>query len=216
MFAHIFLAAAFQTAVPTATPPPLKTIATVHAHGHCAEIVNDANTAIDDAVDDNQVIAQTILHLRGANLDDGNLLHHNAAMDDLRGLASTLHEESGSGDAVIRQLRKLAAESPDPQQKKQLKSFVDALGGAIGRQLKMARDLDGFLAYVDTTDMERRSAMDDNTFEDDPFAPAAVRSKRSDTAYAQKAADDLQSRLVPMLDDEANAAQDSDGAFNGC
>lgn len=216
MLAHIFLAAAFQTAAPPATPPPLKTIATVHAHGRCAEIVNDANTAIADAVDDNRVIAQTIVHLRGANLDDGNLMHRNAALDDLRTLASTLHEESGSGDAEIRQLRKLAAESPDPQQKKQLKSFADALGGAIGRQLKMARDLDGFLAYVDYTDMERGSAMDDNTFEDDPFAPAAARSKRSATAYAEKAADDFQNRLTPMLDDEEDAAQKSDGAFNGC
>ncbi len=154
------------------------------------------------------------------NLDDGSLIHRNAGLAVLRDLASSLHKQSASGQNEIAALRALAAKSGDPQEAKELKAFADALGGAIGRQLKMARDFDGYLAYVDYLDnrglSEAGSPMDNDFFAPDPYAPPALRSKYTATAYAQNAAKDFQARFPAIIRDEDTAASHADAAFSGC
>ncbi|HZT13526.1 MAG TPA: hypothetical protein VFA29_12010 [Candidatus Baltobacteraceae bacterium] len=220
MFGHILLAAALATASPApVASPQLKTIATVRASARCSQIVTHANDAIVLALDDNRVIAQTITQLRLTNLDDGNPIHRYNALNALRDLASSLDKQSSSGAADIARLRDLAAHSPDPVQQKELKSFADALGGALGRQLKMARDLNGYIAYVDYSGMRGRmdsgSAFDQG-FSEDPFTPQALRSRNSATAYAQNAAADFQTRLPLIVRDEDTAQTHEDAAFGGC
>ena len=221
MFGHILLAAALQTASPApSASPALKTIAIVRASARCAEIVTHANSAIASTLDDNEVIAQTITQLRFVNLDDGSLIHRNQGLNALRDLASMLYKQSHNGDGEIKQLRDLAAKSTVPQEQKELKSFADALGGALGRQLKMARDLDGFLAYVDYRDSsgfsEGGSPMSQDFFAPDPYAPQALRSKNTATAYAQNAAKEFQLRLPAIYRDESAAAAHVDGALGSC
>lgn len=225
MFGHILLAAVAATAVPSPTPSPaaspvLKTIANIRASARCSDIVTHANNAIDSSLEDNHVISQSITELRMVNLDDGNLMHRNAGLAALRELASSLHKQSAAGDGEIKALRALAAKATDPQEGKELKAFADALGGAIGRQLKMARDFDGYLAYVDYLDNRGLSAggspMDNDFFAPDPYAPAAVRSRYSATAYAENAAKDFQARFPAIIRDENTAASHADAAFEGC
>ena len=222
MFGHFFLAAVFATATPAPTPTPaLKTIATVRATSRCAEIITHANSAISTTLADNELISQSITQLRITNLDDGSIIHRTQGLNALRELASSLYQQSHGGDGEIKRLRTLAAETLDPTERKELKAFADALGGALGRQLKMARDLDGLLAYADYDDMRRF----DNSYGDtdrfffgvtDPLAQTVPGEPQTVTQYARAAANDFQSRLPAIMGDENRAAGHVEGAVGAC
>jgi len=138
---------------PTPAPAALKVIASVRSTPRCAEIVTHANSAIGSALNNDAIIAQTITRLHAYNLDDGNPIHRRNGLDALGELAKNLTKQSRSADDEIKRLRALAEKSTDPQEKKELKAFADALGGALWRQQKIARDLNGYLAAVDFQDM---------------------------------------------------------------
>lgn len=175
--------AAAPQPVATAPPMPLKEIVHVHASAHCAEIATHANSAISTTLHNDEVLSQTISQLRTLNLDDGNPIHRRNGLAGLGDLAKSLMQQAIAGDKEVKRLRDLAASSKDPEQKKDLKNFADALGGALWRQHKVARDLNGFLASVDYHDMkelsESQRAMNDAVFGvADPMAeyPADVRA----------------------------------------
>lgn len=156
---------------PAATAPPapqLKEIVHVHASAHCAEIATHANSAISTDLHNDEVLSQTISQLRAVNLDDGNPIHRNNALARLGDLAKSLMQQAIAGDKEVKRLRDLAVSTTDPEQKKELKAFADALGGALWRQHKVARDLNGFLASVDFHDMkqldESQTAMNNAVF----------------------------------------------------
>lgn len=170
---------------PVATAPParLKEIVHVRASAHCAEIATHANSAISTTLHNDEVLSQTISQLRTLNLDDGNPIHRRNGLAGLGDLAKSLMQQSIAGDSEVKRLRDLAASSTDSEQKKELKNFADALGGALWRQHKVARDLNGFLASVDYHDMKQLSdsqrAMNNAIFGvPDPMAeyPADVRA----------------------------------------
>lgn len=167
MFARIVAAAALAAAMlpvpkagasptpsPTATPA-LKTIASVRSSTRCASIITHANGAIATALDDDQIIGGTIAMLRITDLNDGNVIHRRNGLNALGAQASKLMTQARAGDDEVKRLRKLAAESKDPKEAKALKAFADELGGALWRQQKIARDLNGFLAYEDFRDMSK-------------------------------------------------------------
>jgi hypothetical protein len=232
---HLLLFAAALTAGPapaaTAAPPApvLKTISSVRSTARCTEIVTAANTAIGDAVQDDSVVLSTIERLRIVNLDDGDIIHRNAGLSALGSLASQMYEQSLAGAKKIARLRLLARTAPDPKEGKKLKAFADALGGALGRQEKIARDINGYLAFVDARDMMADSPMDDNDAlgsfpygygpprgfvtpaeaAGDPNGPTA-------TQYARGAAADFQKRLPDIATDEQHAADAVGGALQGC
>lgn len=161
--------AAAPKPVATATPAPqLKEIVHVHASAHCAEIAAHANSAISTALHNDEVLSQTISQLRRLNLDDGNPIHRHNGLASLGDLAKTLMQQAIAGDKEVKRLRALAVSTTDPEQKKELKAFADALGGALWRQHKVARDLNGFLASVDFHDMkqldESQTAMNNAVF----------------------------------------------------
>lgn len=137
---------------PSATPA-LKTIASVRANTRCASIITHANSAIVSTLNDDALIGQTITMLRLTDLDDGNAIHRRNGLNSLGDLAKKLMQQSRAADDEVKLLRKLAADSKDPQEGKDLKKFADELGGALWRQQKVARDLNGFLAYEDFRDM---------------------------------------------------------------
>ena len=150
--------AAAPPPAPSATAAPaLKVIASVRSTPRCAEIVTHANSAIGSALNNDVLIAQTITRLRAYNLDDGNSIHRRNGLDALGEFAKNLTKQSRAADDEIKRLRALADKSNDPQEKKELKAFADALGGALWRQQKIARDLNGYLASVDFQDMANQT-----------------------------------------------------------
>jgi hypothetical protein len=80
-------------------------------------------------------------------------------LNSLGELAKKLMQQARAGDDEVKRLRKIASETKDPKDAKALKQFADELGGALWRQQKIARDLNGFLAYEDFRDM---SSMDES------------------------------------------------------
>jgi hypothetical protein len=137
----------------TAAAPALKVIASVRSTPRCAEIVTHANSAIGGALNNDVQLQQVITRLRAVNLDDGNPIHRRNGLAALGEFAKNLTLQSRAADDEVKRLRALAARSTDPQEQKELKAFADSLGGALWRQQKIARDLNGYLASVDFQDM---------------------------------------------------------------
>lgn len=229
---------------PAADKPVLKTIASVRASASCGEIVTHANSAIAAALNNDVVVGQTIMSLRGVNLDDGNPIHRRNNLQTLGDYAKTLMKQSRSADDEVKRLRAIAAKSKDPVQQKELKAFADELGGALWRQQKVARDLNGFLAAVDFRDMmtldeDQKKAnigalgVADPRLEtpadfgptDPKYTDAQRRGgiysleamKGTATGQARAAAEDFQQRIPAIANDETMAADHAQsGAFNGC
>ena len=247
VFAALTAATASPSPVPspsTAPKPALKEIAAVRASASCGEIVTHANSAIAGALRNDAVVGQTISRLRTVDLDDGNSIHRRNGLQALGDYAKTLMQQSRSADNEVKRLRTLAEKSADPLQKKELKAFADELGGALWRQQKIARDLNGFLASVDFRDMmaldeDQRKANVAALGVEDPSIDQPAEWGRTDpqvrdsrlrdgshgfaarqstaTAQAKAAASDFQSRVEAIATDEALAAgHASNGAFNAC
>jgi hypothetical protein len=236
--------AASPSPVPApAASPALKTIASVRASARCAAIITHANGAIDKTLNNDRVITQTIATLRMTNLDDGNEIHRRNGLNALGDLAKTLMLQARSGDDEVKRLRDIAAKTTDPDSAKALKSFADELGGALWRQQKIARDLNGYLAYVDFHDMSQWSEADQNMNRavfgvNDPLAemPSDFQNHTQSgqswppmkphlghdstdptaTQYAKQAADDFQKRIPDIVIDENHAATHVDGALGKC
>jgi len=232
------------SSAPGAEKPVLKTIASVRASASCGEIVTHANSAIATALNNDVLVGQTIMSLRGMNLDDGNPIHRRNSLQTLGDYAKNLMKQSRSADDEVKRLRGLAAKSKDPVQQKELKAFADELGGALWRQQKIARDLNGFLAAVDFRDMmtldeDQKKANIGALGVADPrlqtpadwgptnpnYTAAQLRGgvysleamKGTATGQARAAAEDFQQRIPAIANDENMAADHAQsGAFNGC
>lgn len=253
MVQNIVTAAALMLAVvpaPAASPPSasqhataLKTIATLHVSARCAGIVTHANSAIGATLDNDHIIRQTIAQLRLTNLNDGNTIHRRNALEALGDLAKHLMMQARSGDDEVKRLRKIAAQTKDPQEAKDLKAFADQLGGALWDQQRVARDLNGLLAYADfrgmtTFDESQKQIANAAYGVDDPFekAPQDFKSRldrhddglhdplamghdpnqQSLQQQTESAADDFQNRLPLITRDENLAAGKIDPALKGC
>ncbi|MDQ2871763.1 MAG: hypothetical protein M3R35_01390 [Candidatus Eremiobacteraeota bacterium] len=226
---------------PDATPTPLKEIGHVHASAACAEIATHANSAITTALRDDVVLSQTIAKLRDVTLDDGNAIHRHNGLNALGDYAKTLMQQSRAGDREVQRLRELAAKSNDPTQKKDLKAFADVLGGALWRQQKVARDLNGFLAATDMRDMAGWDESETQANQSvlgvaDPsraLVPGESRNSaliNSNVGYAipekdpriratdeaRAAATDFENRIPDISNDEGQAANLVTGAVTGC
>lgn len=254
MLQHMLVAAAMTVAIlpapPAASPAPhpsatpaLKTIATIRASARCAAIITHANSAIATTLDNDQIIGSTITQLRLTNLDDGNPIHRRNGLQALGDLAKNLMTQARSGDDEVKRLRKVAADTKDPQESKALKEFADELGGALWSQQKVARDLNGFLAYQDFREMSQFDEGQQKSNQavygvKDPLAeqptgefrsgvpqaqglpaPAAMGHDPNDptsTDQARLAADDFEKRIPVILRDENLAAGKVDSAIQGC
>ncbi|HET7815588.1 MAG TPA: hypothetical protein VFL13_14575 [Candidatus Baltobacteraceae bacterium] len=242
VLAAVTAAAASPVPQPSATPA-LKTIVSVRSNSRCAEIITHANTAITATLSNDVVLSRAISALHYTNLDDGNPIHRRNNLNALGDMAKTLMQQSRSGDDEVKRLRKLAEQSKDPAEAKQLKQFADELGGALWRQQKIARDINGLLAYQDFKEMttwnESDRQMNQATFGvPDPQAqlPADVQPHDSQgrpyntmrpelghdpneptaTQQLKNAANDFTQRIPDIVRDESNAAGHVDGALAGC
>ena len=237
------MAAASPSPAPSPTPA-LAVIATVHSSSACAAIVTHANTAIASALGNDASLVVTIKTLHAADLD-GNAIKHRNGLDALGDLAKKINLQGLSGDDEVKQLRKLAAASPDTQRKKELTAFANWLGGAMWRQRKVARDLSGFVAAMDYYDMatpdESMADMTGTVAVDKtgPIEAAAPGGRSLPHAYslnhpglgpifplmqqnqtydqmAEAAARDFELRLPAIANDESMAAAHVTAAMAGC
>jgi hypothetical protein len=247
----VLVAALATAASPTPSPAPmqapggLREIAHVRSSAACAELAAHANSAIGAALRNDAMLAQTIRALRAVNLDSNPIARRNS-LQQLGDFARDLNLQALNGDGEVKRLRAMAEKSTDPERKKELKAFADWLGGALWRQRKVARDLNGFLATMDFRDMakldESQQNMNISTFGSaDPTVPfpgdaqpilngtsghgtgrysgpilAPKAVQPSDTAQALAAAKDFELRLAEISNDEAMAADHVPGATSGC
>jgi hypothetical protein len=229
---------------PTATPTPvLQEIVHVRASAVCAELVTHANAAIGLATGNDQLLLRTITGLETNQLD-GNVIQHRNGLDALGNFAQQLNAQAMRGDSEVKRLRAIAAKAPDPQGKAELTAFANWLGGALWRQRKIARDLNGFVATMDAMDMAKPddaqkalyqsqgtllpgnakppallsvSALPTGNYGTDPVTGLPNdRPGPTDGQMAQMAARDFQLRLPEISNDEAMAADHVLGATSGC
>lgn len=141
------------TVSPSPSPTPLlKTIITVKSTPLCGAFAAHTNAAISSAVQNDQTLGSTILTLRSSDLA-GTGLDRNAEIHRLTSLAGSIYKQYRTGLGEVDELRDLAKQATDPQERAELKASADALGGALYRQHLIQRDLDGFVAFLEASDM---------------------------------------------------------------
>lgn len=121
-----------------ARPTPLTEIGRVKALPACVPIVAHANGAITQALDNDRTLAIISANLHHTDFDKLNSLQRRNAIEALLRQAETMRVASSAGDAEVKKLREYAKVSPDPKRQAELKTFADALGGALYRQKKAA------------------------------------------------------------------------------
>jgi hypothetical protein len=122
-------------------PTPLTEIGRVRARPACVPIVAHANGAITQALDNDRTLAVLTTNLHNTNFDKLNVIQRKNAIDALMKQAEAMRIASSAGDAEVKKLREYAVNSPDPTRKEELKTFADAIGGALYRQKKAAVEL---------------------------------------------------------------------------
>ncbi len=151
------LASPTPSSAPAAAPvlPPLKVIVRVKATTPCTRMAVHANAAILLTLRNDATLQQTIARLRTVKLSDGNSIDRRNGLNDLSNLAGQLLRNARDADRETGKILNFAKHLKDPKEKAALVAFVHALGGAVGRQRKTARDLDGFVTTLEAYDMMR-------------------------------------------------------------
>ncbi len=240
------LAVAVATATPAASPVPgpLKTIVTVRSSTFCGQFATHVNAAISSAISNDASLGSLVATLKRPDLE-GNELERHAEISRLSMLADSIYHQYRTGDAELAQLRILAAQVTDPDEKADLKAADDALAWALYRQHLIQRDLDGLVAYLNAADMntddDAQKSQSEALFgEPDPheaaldtamrdgvgqgripfigpfYGLAGDESPADDARFANEAARDFISRLSPLLSDERNAATHIEAVSSRC
>jgi hypothetical protein len=210
-----------------AKPTPLTEIGRVRALPACVPIVAHANGAITQALENDRTLAIISTNLHATDFDKMNVIQRRNAIETLMKQAEMMRIASSAGDVEVKKLREYANASPDPQRKAELKTFADALGGALYRQKKAAvefmRDITIMRGREDASDA--RDIMNANN-----QAPPVVATQVSvrETAGAlpqasvlynkqmQYIGDTLDSLQTGVRVDEGIAADHSVAATSGC
>ncbi|MHB8145648.1 MAG: hypothetical protein ACYDGM_00100 [Vulcanimicrobiaceae bacterium] len=149
----IALTSASPSPMPSASPvPALHEIMRVRSSALCAEFASHANGAIDAATSNDTTLVRLVDSLGRAKMDDSRLAWNNELLR-LERMSDKITQQWRTGEREVAQVRALAAKSTDPQEKSELTSSANALGGALWRQRRIARDLDGFIAFMETDQM---------------------------------------------------------------
>jgi hypothetical protein len=209
-------------------PTPLTEIGRVRALPACVPIVVHANGAITSALDNDRELSILTHNLRTGNYDSLSDVQLNNAINSLTKLASDIQKNAIVADGEIKRLRAYAAASPDPQRKKELKAFTDALGGALYRQRKAANEMSRDIAIA----QGRSEAADarDIMAQDNPPADTVRMAQMQEvqhhsilpgrpdswTKVMQQIAAALDERTPAISMDEGTAADHSIAATSGC
>jgi hypothetical protein len=211
-----------------ARPTPLTEIGRVRALPACVPIVAHANGAITEALENDRTFSVMTTNLRGTDFDKLNLIQRRNALERMLRQAEAIAKAAKAGDAEVKRLREYAVNSPDPKRKEELKTFADALGGAIYRQQKAAvevqRDILIMRSRDDAQEMKEKIHDDDvNTpmtqrmglSTPRPLRPTPSPDPEYDRHY-KYLADKLDLLNEAILRDEGIAADHSIAATSGC
>ena len=207
-------------------PAKLEEIGRVRSLPACTPIVVRANSAISVALGNDSTLAILMTRLRNVDYDASNVVGRKHVRDDLMAFSKRLHDAAVAGEADVRKLRELAAASPNPDRKAELKAFADALGGAIFRQKRVAFDLDRAVVVQEgrAAAAELRGSQGIQSITDDLSAGRTTfnnQRTRGDTnsrfnGTLRDLADDFTERAQLIAVDEGTAAEHSLGATTGC
>lgn len=206
---------------------PLKEIGRLKISPACTSIVVRANSAIGASLRNDQTLAMTIATLRRVNLD-GSTFEKAKGMHEIDRLATDMRLSAIAAESQIAKLREMAEESTDPERKAELKSFADALGGALFRQKRAGADLQRMLVVIEGRDNVAETAADMKEISSvtRPEAQPALIPSYSpganavDTKHyndmALSAAREMDDRVTAILADESKASEHIAGAVSGC
>jgi hypothetical protein len=227
----VALAAAEPAPAPSslARPTPLTEIGRVRALPACVPIVAHANGAITQALENDRTLAIMTTNLHNTDFDKLNFIQRRNAIEAMMKQAEEIRKASKMGDAEVKRLREYAVNSPDPQRKEELKTFADALGGAIFRQQKAAtefmRDITIMRGREDA--VEARDLMD-KANQTPPNAVARTSGGQQMIPYPTPTpnpmynrqmkyiGDTLEDMVKVIQSDEGRAADHSIAATSGC
>lgn len=231
MFALLLLVLALVPSPEPSTPPvstsPLKEIGRVRALPACTTIAVHANSAIDSALRNDNALAVSVNRLKHADLDS-NALYRSKALNELMTISRDMRKQAVEAEGEVRRLRELAGASEDATRKTELKTFADALGGAVFRQKRAADDLARYVTIVEgrVATAEAKSDMNSDgraggvnglgrgasgpTFP--PYSPTPLNLNGT----AREAAAAFEDKIQLITADEAKAADHSLGATSGC
>jgi hypothetical protein len=208
---------------PVPAPTQLKEIGRVHSTV-CVNIVVHANSAISSALRNDAMLARTVSRLRNADLESSGL-GMERGISDLDRMAGALNDDAVHGEGEVERLRAIARQTKDPTRKAELEAFADALGGALYRQKTVARDLGGFVAYLEAREMSAKpddkiaDAVRPDTTQAAPLTratPATALQDGSPNDMALAAAGDFTTRMQDIARDEGAAASHVEDAVSGC
>jgi hypothetical protein len=207
---------------PSESPPtPLKEIGSVRT-SVCSTVVVHANSAIDATLANDANLRALIVSLSTAGVDDATDLSKRNTYRALENAAAKMRETALEGEAEVRRLRALAADSPEPR-KSELKAFADAIGGALYRQRMMAIEAQRLVAVQQGR--EESHAEDVRSAPDLAFPPrpgayptrsAAPTAPPSVEGAFKIVAADFAQRGKRVAIDEGIAADHALGAATGC
>jgi hypothetical protein len=224
-------APAASTAPATSTaakPTPLTEIGRVRALPACVPIVAHANGAITHTLDNDRTLAIISTNLHNTDYDKLNFLQRRNAIEALMKQAEAMRNASSAGDAEIKKLRELAKASPDPKRQEELKTFADALGGALYRQKKAAvefmRDITimrGREEVADVRDiMQKQNPVPPSLVVMSQVPQISASAPNQPVPYYNKQmqylGDTLDGMTQGILSDEGLAADHSIAATSGC
>jgi hypothetical protein len=126
----------------------LREIGHVYTSGACTAIATRANSAISSAIRNDQTVTIIVQTLRTVDLDAANRITKINGLRELMQYATELRMSAEHAKKQVIELRKMAAESTDPVRKEELKTFADALGGAIERQRHIGGEMQGMLTRI--------------------------------------------------------------------
>jgi hypothetical protein len=217
------------SSVPAAAsrPTPLTEIGRVRALPACVPIVAHANGAITQALDNDRALAILSTNLHATDYDKMNWLQRRNAMETLMKQGEAVRAASRAGDAEIKRLRELAKVSPDPTRKQELKTFADALGGALARQAKAAAEMMRDITIIrgrEEAQEARETMKADNVVPPNLYAMQQTTNVQAplpvpDPIYNKQMkaiGDTLLDLNLPISLDEGIAADHSIAATSGC
>ena len=222
--------AADPTPAPTgaAGPTPLKEIGRVRALPACVPIVAHANGAINEALENDRTLAVLSTNLHNTDYDKLNFIQRRNAVETMLRNAEAIAKAAKAGDAEVKRLREYAVNSPDPKRKEELKTFADALGGALYRQQKAAVELQRDVAIMrgrevaldaketrDQVGPVQRTGLPSNLFTPPPLRPTPSPDPKYD-AHFKVLAVKMDELNQGILRDEGIAADHSIAATSGC
>ena len=207
-------------------PTPLTEIGRVRALPACVPIVAHANGAITDALENDRTLTVIATNLRGTDFDKLNVIQRRNALERMLRQAEAIARAAKAGDAEVKRLREYAVNSPDPKRKDELKTFADALGGAIYRQQKAAVEVQRDILIMRNRD---DALVMKETINDDALTPPVLQRSATprplrptpspDPEYDRHykfLADKLDLLNEAILRDEGVAQEHSIAATSGC